>query len=56
MDAPFWLSLIDSSYLVVAPPNEINVPGKYMFWIGHWVVTLEVGAPCITNALQTLYE
>jgi hypothetical protein len=48
-DAPFWLSLTNSSSLVIDPPNEINVPGKYQFWIGPWAVTLEVGAPCSAN-------
>jgi len=28
-EAPFWLSLTNSSSLVIAPPNEITVPGKY---------------------------
>jgi hypothetical protein len=27
--APDWLSLTNSSSLVIAPPNELNVPGKY---------------------------
>ena len=49
--APFWLSLANSSSLVIAPPNELNVPGKYQFWIGPWVVTLEIGAPCNANSL-----
>jgi len=48
-DAPFWLSLANSSSLVIAPPNELNVPGKYQFWIGPWAVTLVVEAPCIAN-------
>ena len=54
--APFWLSLTNSSSLVIAPPNELNVPGKYQFWIGPWAVTLEVGAPCNANSLQGLRE
>ena len=41
-DAPFWLSLANSSSLVIAPPNALNVPGNYRFWIGPWAVTLEV--------------
>jgi hypothetical protein len=55
-DAPFWLSLTNSSSLVIAPPNELNVPGKYQFWIGPWAVTLDVGAPCNANSLQGLRE
>jgi hypothetical protein len=55
-DAPFWLSLTNSSSLVIAPPNELNVPGTYQFWIGPWAVTLDVGAPCNANSLQGLRE
>jgi hypothetical protein len=44
--APFWLSLTNSSSLVIDPPNELNIPGKYKFWISIWAVTLEVDAPC----------
>ena len=55
-DAPFWLSLTNSSSLVVAPPNELEVPGKYHFWIGPWAVTLKIGAPCNANSLQGLRE
>jgi hypothetical protein len=55
-DAPFWLSLTNSSSLVIAPPNELNVPGKYEFWIGPWAVTLDVGAPCNANSFQGLRE
>jgi len=53
-DAPFWLNLIDSSFLVVDPPNDINIPGKYKFFIGIWEVTLEVAAPCSSNYLKGL--
>jgi len=55
-DAPFWLSLANSSSLVIDPPNEIYVPGKYKFFTGIWEVTLEIGAPCSTNYLQGLTE
>jgi len=54
--APFWLSLSNSSLLVIDPPNEINVPGKYKFWIGIWAVTLEIDAPCSANYFQGLKE
>ena len=47
--APFWLSLTNSSSLVIDPPNLINVPGKYQFWIGIWEVTLYIDAPCSAN-------
>jgi len=49
--APFWLSLANSSSLVIDPPNETSVPGKYQFWIGPWTVTLAVEAPCSANYL-----
>jgi len=52
--APFWISLTNSSFLVIAPPNDVNVPGKYQFWIGIWAVTLEIDAPCSYNYLQGL--
>ena len=55
-DAPFWLSLTNSSYLVIDPPNELNIPGNYNFWIGIWAVTLKVDAPCSANYLQGLTE
>ena len=54
--APFWLSLTNSSSLVINAPNEIAVPGKYHFWIGIWAVTLEINAPCSSNYLQGLRE
>jgi hypothetical protein len=53
---PFWLSLSDSFSLVVDPPNEIFVTGKYQFWISIWAVTLEIDAPCHANYLQGLTE
>jgi len=54
--APFWLSLTNSSFLVVDPPNDVNVPGKYQFFIGIWKVTLKVDAPCSANYFQGLKE
>ena len=54
--APFWLSLTNSSLLVIDAPNDIYVPGKYKFWIGIWKVTLEIDAPCDSNYLQGLTE
>jgi hypothetical protein len=54
--APFWLSLTNSSFLVIDAPNDVNVPGKYNFWIDIWAVTLEVDAPCRSNYLQGLRE
>jgi hypothetical protein len=55
-EAPFWLSLIDSSFLVIDAPNDILVPGKYTFWVGIWEVTLKIDAPCSANYLQGLKE
>ena len=55
-DSPFWLSLTESSSLVIEPPNDINIPGKYHFFISIWAVTLEVDAPCNSNYLQGLEE
>ena len=52
--APFWLSLTNSSSLVIAPPNEVTVPGKYKFFISIWAVTLEIDAPCNANSLHGL--
>jgi hypothetical protein len=56
MGAPFWLTLTNSSFLVIDPPNEIKIPGKYQFWVGIWAVTLEISAPCSTNYLQGLRQ
>ena len=55
-DAPFWLSLTNSSFLVIEAANEIYIPGKYKFWVGIWAVTLEIDAPCSSNYLQGLTE
>jgi hypothetical protein len=54
--APFWLSLTNSSFLVMDPPNDVNIPRKYQFWLGIWAVTLEIDAPCDSNYLQGLTE
>ena len=54
--APFWLSLTNSSFLIIDVPNDVNVPGKYQFWIGIWAVTLDIDAPCSSNYLQGLKE
>ena len=54
--APFWLTLTNSSFLIIDPPNDINIPGKYHFYIGIWAVTLEILAPCSSNYLQGLAE
>jgi len=54
--APFWLNLTNSSFLVIDPPNDINIPRKYQFWIGIWAVTLQIDAPCSANYLQGLKE
>jgi len=54
--APFWISLSNSSSINIDPPNELNIPGKYNFWIGIWVVTLEIDAPCSSNYLLGLTE
>jgi hypothetical protein len=55
-DAPFWLSLTNSSFLVIEAPNDVHVPGIYKFSIGIWAVTLEIEAPCSSNYLQGLTE
>jgi len=54
--APFWLSLTNSSFLVMDPPNDVNIPRKYQFWLGIWAVTLVIDAPCSSNYLQGLTE
>jgi hypothetical protein len=54
--APFWLSLTNSSFLVIDPPNDINIPRKYQFWIGIWTVTLKMDAPCSASYLQGMKE
>jgi hypothetical protein len=54
--APFWLSLTNSSFLVIDAPNDVNIPKNYQFWIGIWAVTLEIDAPCDQNYLQGLTE
>ena len=55
-DAPGWLSLSNSSFLVIDAPNDVNVPGKYHFFLSIWEVTLLVEAPCSANYLQGLKE
>jgi len=55
-DAPFWLSLTNSSFLVIDAPNDVKIPGTYNFWIGTWAVTLEIDAPCSSNYFQGLRE
>jgi hypothetical protein len=49
--APSWLSLIDSSSLIIHAPNNIHIPGTYRFYIGIWEVTLEIKAPCSSTYL-----
>ena len=55
-EAPAWLSLTNSSFLVIDAPNDIHIPGTYNFWIGIWEVTLEVDAPCNSTFLQGIKE
>ena len=55
-EAPFWVSLANSSSLVIDAPNDINIPGDYHFWLDIWEVTLKISAPCNTNYLQGLTE
>ena len=55
-DSPFWLSLTNSSSLVIAAPNDVNIPGEYRFWIGIWEVVLKIEAPCNANYLQGITE
>jgi len=45
-DAPAWLSLTNSSSLVIEAPNDVRIPGHYKFWVGIWEVKLEIEAPC----------
>jgi hypothetical protein len=54
--APYWLSLTNSSFLIIEAPNDVNIPGMYKFWIGIWAVTLEINAPCSSNYLKGLRE
>ena len=54
--APFWLTITNSSFLVLDPPNEVDVPGTYLFFIGIWEVKLEVDPPCRSNYLEGLKE
>ena len=54
--APFWLSLTNSSFLIIDPPNDHYIPGKYSFFIGIWKVSLQIKAPCSANYLQGLRE
>jgi len=35
-DAPAWLSLTNSSSLVIDAPNDVRIPGFYKFWLGIW--------------------
>jgi hypothetical protein len=54
--APFWLTLTNSSFLVLDPPNEVDIPGTYLFFIGIWEVKLKVDPPCRSNYLEGLKE
>ena len=54
--APFWLTLTDSSSLVINSPNDISIPGEYKFWISIWEVTLKIAAPCNSTYLQGIKE
>ena len=55
-DAPFWLSLSNSSSLVIDAPNNVNIPGEYRFWLGIWKVVLQIEAPCSSTYLQGIKE
>ena len=50
--APSWVSVQDSSQLVIDPPNLVSVVGEYSFYVNIWKVTLRVEAPCSTTYLQ----
>ena len=50
--APSWVSVQDSSQLVVDAPNLVSLVGQYSFYIDIWRVTLYVEAPCSTTYLQ----
>jgi hypothetical protein len=54
--APFWLRLSNSSFLVIDPPNDVNILGEYQFFIGIWKVTMKIDAPCSANYLRGLTE
>jgi len=51
-DAPAWLSLTNSSSLVIEAPNDVRIPGHYKFWLSIWEVSLQVEPPCSSNYLQ----
>ena len=51
-DAPSWVSVQDSSQLVIDAPNLVSAVGLYSFYINIWKVTLRVEAPCSTTYLQ----
>ena len=53
---PFWLTLEDSSRLVIDAPNKVSVVGQYSFYLSIWKVTLTVEAPCDSTYLQGLKE
>ena len=50
--APAWLTLSNSSSLVIDAPNNVYIPGKYRFWLSIWEVLLEIEAPCYSNYLK----
>ena len=54
--APFWVTLTDSSSLVIDAPNDVTIPGEYKFWVSIWEVTLEIVAPCNSTYLQGIKE
>ena len=56
MGAPFWVTLTDSSLLVIDAPNDINIPGEYKFYLSIWEVRLEIAAPCNSTYLQGIKE
>ena len=50
--APSWVSVQDSSQLVIDAPNLVSMVGQYSFHVNIWRVTLHVEAPCSTTYLQ----
>ena len=55
-DAPDWLRLTNSSFLVIEAPNDVHTPGLYHFYLGIWKIALEISAPCSSTFLQGIKE
>ena len=51
-DGPAWLSLVDSSSLVIDAPNDVHAVGDFSFFLNFWEVSLRVLAPCNSTYIQ----